>query len=179
MDKYLSHGGAPDEVEMHHKIAEVCTQGIVELGVLFGDTSRVLLCYANPNIPVFGIDPLVPDSMNPDLVGEATRLMQLQHDFHNFRWIRQYSYDAIRTFVHPFDYLFIDADHHYEAVRSDFLSWYPWLSPGGYLAFHDSAKFRGGPDNWDGPSMFADRIIESGLMEYVDTVFSLTVLKKK
>jgi len=37
----------------------------------------------------------------------------------------------------PFDFVFIDADHHYEAVRRDFEFYRPLVRPGGLMAFHD------------------------------------------
>jgi predicted O-methyltransferase YrrM len=35
-----------------------------------------------------------------------------------------------------FDFIYVDADHSYEAVVND-LSWYEWLKPGGTMAGHD------------------------------------------
>lgn len=37
----------------------------------------------------------------------------------------------------PFDFVFIDADHSYEAVRRDFESYRPLVRPGGLIALHD------------------------------------------
>jgi predicted O-methyltransferase YrrM len=37
----------------------------------------------------------------------------------------------------PIDYLFIDGDHRYEAVRRDFELFTPLVRPGGIVAFHD------------------------------------------
>lgn len=39
----------------------------------------------------------------------------------------------------PFDFIFIDADHEYEAVRADWLAYRPLAAPGGIVAFHDIA----------------------------------------
>jgi predicted O-methyltransferase YrrM len=36
------------------------------------------------------------------------------------------------------DVLFVDGDHHEEAVRADFERWAPRLRPGGHLLFHDA-----------------------------------------
>jgi predicted O-methyltransferase YrrM len=38
----------------------------------------------------------------------------------------------------PFDFVFIDGDHRYEAVRSDFETASALLSPGGTITFHDA-----------------------------------------
>ncbi len=37
----------------------------------------------------------------------------------------------------PIRVLFIDADHSYEGVRADFETWWPHVSPGGLIIFHD------------------------------------------
>lgn len=39
-----------------------------------------------------------------------------------------------------FDFIFIDADHSYEGVKSDFLKYKQFLSSDGYVAFHDIVK---------------------------------------
>jgi predicted O-methyltransferase YrrM len=45
----------------------------------------------------------------------------------------------------PFDWLFIDADHHYEAVLKDWDNYMPMVAPGGIVAFHDIVP-HGQPD---------------------------------
>ena len=82
------------------------------------------------------------------------------------------------NFNKKFDYLFIDADHNYEAVKRDFEEWYPKLEVGGFIALHDSAANRGGPYWWDGPSKLADELIETKELEYIKTVYTLTLFKK-
>lgn len=41
----------------------------------------------------------------------------------------------------PFDWLFIDADHRYEAVKSDYEMYRPMVRPGGVVGFHDLTKY--------------------------------------
>ena len=38
------------------------------------------------------------------------------------------------------DFLFIDADHHYEAVKRDIELWYPKIKKGGIISGHDYAE---------------------------------------
>lgn len=40
----------------------------------------------------------------------------------------------------PFDWCFIDADHSYHGVCSDWINYGPLVSPGGVVAFHDIAR---------------------------------------
>jgi cephalosporin hydroxylase len=47
------------------------------------------------------------------------------------------------------DFLFIDGDHSYEGVRSDFEMYAPLVTPGGYIAFHDIAYTDGVARLWD------------------------------
>ena len=52
--------------------------------------------------------------------------------------VRQgYSHELAAAVDGPFDLLFLDGDHGYEAVRRDFDDWAPKLRPGGVLAMHD------------------------------------------
>ncbi|MCL4383824.1 class I SAM-dependent methyltransferase [Patescibacteria group bacterium] len=45
---------------------------------------------------------------------------------------------------HIFDYIYIDGDHSYEGVKSDFLLLWPKLSEGGFILFHDiNSKYEG------------------------------------
>lgn len=49
-----------------------------------------------------------------------------------------------------FNFIFIDADHSYEACKADFEAWSPLLKSGGEIAFHDS--------HYDGPGRVIDSI---------------------
>jgi predicted O-methyltransferase YrrM len=48
-----------------------------------------------------------------------------------------------RAWVGPVRLLFIDGDHEYEAVRTDWQAWVGHLVPGGVVAFHDVGVFPG------------------------------------
>jgi predicted O-methyltransferase YrrM len=45
----------------------------------------------------------------------------------------------VRSTLHgrPLDFLFIDGDHAYDAVKTDFLNYRPLVRSGGLIAFHD------------------------------------------
>lgn len=170
--------GTPDaEVSAHIRIAKECKHGIVEIGVLKGFTSGILC--RNSNVPVYGIDPLIPDSMSSSLIGSIAEIRNNTNGCSNYTFINDYSYNVIKTFNKDIDYLFIDGDHRYDAVLMDFNDWFPKVVKNGYISIHDSAKNRGGPDWWDGPSKLADELIFDNRLEYIETGFCLTVFRKK
>jgi hypothetical protein len=52
--------------------------------------------------------------------------------------IKKFSVEAAPTFVDGFfDFIYIDACHHYEQVRDDLAVWYPKVKSGGLFAGHD------------------------------------------
>ena len=178
LNLYTSIGGYPDEIKVQKDIARSCEFGIIELGVLFGDTTKSI-CEANPDIPVFGIDPIIPDSMNDQLIGSLDRIANNTRDCPNFVFINDYSYNVIKYFEDRFDYIFIDASHHYKDVKQDFQQWFEKLEKGGCISFHDSGCTRGGPPEFADPSRLTDELIQDDRLEYVLTVCSLTIFRKK
>ncbi|HVG57612.1 MAG TPA: class I SAM-dependent methyltransferase [Hyalangium sp.] len=51
--------------------------------------------------------------------------------------------------------LFVDADHHYNAVRADLEAWMPFLTPEGVVVLHDVGS-------WEGPTRAAAELLSSG-----------------
>ncbi len=171
------YGNSVDEEDIHRDLIKQCSVGGVEIGILYGHTTRIL-CEGNPNIPIYGIDPIIPDSMNANVLGDRKRIQANMANCNNFTFYNDYSFNVIRHFHKPFDYLFIDADHRYEFVKQDFDDWYPKLALGGYLLLHDSAANRGGPHHWEGPSRLADELIVEQKLSYLITVYCLTAFQK-
>src|SRR5262245_43229634 len=60
------------------------------------------------------------------------------------------SAEAAHEWKMPIELLFIDAAHEYDAVKTDFLSWSPFLVKGATVAFHDTT-FGGTLPGWPGP----------------------------
>ncbi len=55
--------------------------------------------------------------------------------------MREYSVKAAEVFPREhFDFVYIDADHTYEAVRDDVRAWWPKVRMGGVLSGHDYTK---------------------------------------
>lgn len=176
IDKYLSIVKKNNEVESHIKYASLSNDVIVEIGVLHGYTTKFIL--ENTNASVYGIDPIIPDSMNEELIGDELLINNLCDLHKNFTFIKDYSYNVVKNWDKEIDYLFIDGDHTYESVKQDFEDWYPHVKIDGIISIHDSAANRGGPHFWPGPSKLADELIYDERLEYLETLTSLTVFKK-
>lgn len=52
--------------------------------------------------------------------------------------IRDYTFNAVKLVEdHSLDFVFIDADHSYEGVKTDINDWEPKVKPGGFVFGHD------------------------------------------
>ncbi len=76
---------------------------------------------------------------------------------------QRHGVDSKITLVHPeavipgpdYDFIFIDGDHSYEAVKSDIAKVLPVLKPGGLIAFHD---YRTHPHEFEGDNAFDEGV---------------------
>lgn len=176
---YNSIGEPKDEELLHKWLAKEVGDGlVVQIGALIGFTSQLYL-NANPNLSLIDIDPVVPDSMNPSLIGSVEILRGLEQQYKNYTFIHDFSYNVAKDFVQEISSIFIDGSHIYEDVKQDFEQWLPYVKSGGYIAMHDSAMFREGPGFHEGSSLFTDEILHDERIEYISTIFSLTLFKKK
>jgi hypothetical protein len=170
------------EVSLLARYAKNSKIGIVEIGVLDGETTREFS--SDVNVPIYGIDPIIPDSMNLNLVGSADLIRNNMSHYNNFTLYEDYSFNVIKEFTNKFDFIFIDGDHEYDSVRKDFDDWSNKLEIGGYVAFHDSgsvtsieADFKG----WPGCIQIVDEI-KSGKhgdsFEWIENVDTINIFKK-
>ena len=174
----FSKNVALHEKKVHHEISNNCKLGIIEIGVFCGITSKIL-SEANPNIPVYGIDPIIPDSMNVKATGNLDEIKKNTKNCKNYSLIKDYSFNTIKNWNKPFDYLFIDGDHNYVAVKKDYEDWLPKLEKGGTVSFHDSTMNRSNWKYWPGPSKLTDEIIKSDTrVKFIESIGSLTIFKK-
>lgn len=152
----------------------------VEIGCLDGYSSQVIL--AASKLYLTSIDPFIPDSMEASLCGLQERYAENVSFFEGrAALIKDYSWNAVRIWDKPLDFLFIDGDHRYAAVVKDFEDWTPKLKVGGLLAIHDSRMGRPDGANFHpGPSQAAKELIFSkpDKWQVVGEAFSLTVVKK-
>ena len=140
----------------------------VEIGCCDGFSSAVIL--EASELHLTSIDPFIPDSMEPSLIGSIERYRENVVPFGvRSHLIVDYSFNVSNMGVSatlgyfkrldpraPIDFLFIDGNHEYQMVKLDFDEWTPTIKPGGILAMHDARMGReGSPSFHDGPSRVA------------------------
>lgn len=115
---------------------------VLEIGVRHGGTAALWhgLCTGR----VVGIDWEGQDSLGKETANRANEMESL---YDRYRFICGDSRDenTIARGVaalaevgnNSYDFIFIDGDHSYEGVKSDFINYRPLLSTGGCIAFHD------------------------------------------
>lgn len=168
-------------LEKHQECNQECELIGIEIGVLNGETSRHIMSLSE-YIRLIGIDPIIPDSMEASLVG-SLELIRQNTDFAGERWefLQNYSYDVHTRFEdESIDFIFIDGDHTYEAVKRDYELYAPKIKSGGLIFFHDSRMNRGGANFHVGSSKFVDELIalDDSNLTLIGEAFSLTCFKK-
>lgn len=168
----------PVETGILRWYASRAKKGVVEIGVLNGDTSRELAEMAK--VPMYGIDPFIPDSMDPSLQGDKNAVLEKMKGYKNFTLLSDYSWKVVDSFKHEFDMIFIDGDHRYEAVKKDVDQWWPKLAVNGVMFIHDSAHVISVPSEFKGHAGPVQLVEElSKLYEKIGTWDTLTGFKKR
>jgi len=168
------------EAQALKKYAAGAALGIVEIGVLDGLTTKEMAQVAH--VPIYGIDPIIPDSMNERLIGHEEKIKQNLAFYKDFHFIKDFSYNAVKGWQQPFDFIFIDGDHRYEAVKQDLEDWLPLLTSSGFVSFHDSAPVTSIADafeGWPGPIRLVMELKGDNRLEFVGSFDSLSVFRKK
>lgn len=115
---------------------------------------------------MFLIDPWSGSDGSVNTINAIMAILRATNDRRQWSCFRQTSLEvASNRFIDLLDFVYIDADHSYEAVKSDIEAWWKHLKPGGILAGHDWVL-----DGWhiDGQPFIAHetRPQEHGCHEY-------------
>lgn len=167
------------ERDLLQEYAKKAQIGIIEIGILDGKTTKEMAEVAS--VPIYGIDPLIPDSMNKRLIGTEEKVLSNLAFYDKFHFIKDFSYNVASGWDKPFDFIFIDGDHTYDAVKRDFEDWYPLIMQGGYIAFHDSAEVTTIEDvfpGWPGCVKLMAEIKNDERVRFVEVKDSISVFQK-
>ncbi len=106
---------------------------LVEIGTYHGRSAK-LFSLANPDIKILTID-LMDFPEKPENVGSKIDINVLKSG--NIFQVLGDANDVVKGFNWQIDFLFIDGDHSYQAVRKDIDKWLPFLKDNSYVGFHD------------------------------------------
>lgn len=143
---------APDFIEAFHKIAhrkEIPSflkkwnldTNLCEIGVRMGGNFTCLL-QADPK-NVYGIDFWQEDGFFSQEQQDKyyNNMKQMEASDKRIKIIKDFSLNAVNLFEDNFfDYVYIDANHLYEAISQDIKEWYKKVKIGGVLGGHDYVR---------------------------------------
>lgn len=122
---------------------------VAEVGVAAGEHAKLIKEISDPE-RMYLIDPWVMAN-NPNYRSDVMKLISddgvdileeggFDVNIHtdDIVAMKEYSVSASKKFPSEFfDYVYIDANHSYEAVKEDIEHWYPKVKTGGYISGHD------------------------------------------
>lgn len=127
------HGYANTTKGLLDMIEECITENdfVIEVGCFSGVSSRI---FALGCKELYCVDPY-----SWPAVFEAEKMFEsMMSDYPNIKKIKMASVEASKVYKdYSVDFIYIDADHTYQAVLEDINSWVSKVKPGGYLGGHD------------------------------------------
>jgi predicted O-methyltransferase YrrM len=118
-------------------VKSLCPETVCEIGTARGGTLFLLTRVASPEATIVTMDIHFDPSRKTALYSFARsgqEIVCLEGDSH-----RRETLGAVETSLagRPLDLLFIDGDHSYEGISSDFRLYSPLVRPGGLIVCHD------------------------------------------
>jgi hypothetical protein len=116
----------------------------IELGTLFGRGAAILSKQANYVVTI-------DNYADPNFGGMYHTIDTVRYrlrNYHNILPLNRSTHESAmflrESINNKFQLLFIDADHSYDGVKSDFYHWISLMDPGSYILFHDNSKHHPG-----------------------------------
>jgi predicted O-methyltransferase YrrM len=115
---------------------------ILEIGSFKGKSSAFLAAGLREGGRLVCVDTWCNDAMPYDAPSDVLPefLANTRRFSDRIEIYRGRSSDVAARWVRSVDGLFIDGDHSYEACREDLRAWMPFVSPDGWIVFHDSGE---------------------------------------
>ena len=164
---------------------------LVEVGVWKGDFSKQIWNIANPNLLVLvdswtfdetirGCAPQVngEEPLNQNFFDQAKKdTYNKFENYQNVHILDLNSLDAASNYADNFfDYIYIDAEHTYEAVSRDLKAWYPKLKKNGTL-FGDDYYWREADDTLSLHKAYQEFIIKNHIKKWCVFKSQITIIK--
>lgn len=108
---------------------------IVEIGCFEGKTTAALA--GSTAGRVYSIDPFFSGRLGISYGELVAKFFCWKLRLKNIQFLKAFSHDVAPAFQQAVDFIFIDADHSYEAIKRDWEDWFPKVKTGGLIALHD------------------------------------------
>ncbi len=153
---------------------------LVEIGVWHGATTRRLREVMATDGTITGVDPFPPGRLGVSFPLRIALREVARCGRGRYELVRRSGAEAAAGWSGPVDFLFIDGDHSWDAIRADWEGWAAFVEPGGVVCLHDS---RATPERLiaDAGSVryTEDVIAHDPRFEVVEQVETLTVLVRR
>lgn len=154
-------------------------KSLVEVGVFQGVTTCALRKAMDPKGTLYGIDPFYRNRL-----GICYHQIIAERDINllnngNIKYLKMTSKEALLSKEwgpNPcLDFVFIDGDHSWEGIETDWLGFSPLICKGGIIALHDS-RIRG---EGCGSERYTNEVVlKDNRFKVIETEHSLTVLQR-
>lgn len=170
-------GGA--EFALLHRLATECPENgvIVELGSYQGKSSLALAKGAEiAKARMWAIDPHPELQVTKETIygmHDQAALLKNLVDYgvaHIVRVVTLASYEVVKCWDKPIDFLWIDGSHEYDDVKRDLDEWHGLVR--GKIAMHDTSG------NWPGVSRALAEFVASGEWHVTECVDATSVLER-
>ena len=150
---------------------------VVEIGCHEGKTSAALA--NNCAGQVYTVDHFHPGRAGVNFSEWIARLHRRRAAADNLEIIKGTSSNTASRFTQQIDFLFIDADHSYEAVKRDWELWGAKVPAGGIIALHDCKCADNSPNYLGSMAFYEQELCKSDAIEEIASVDSLVLFRVK
>lgn len=148
---------------------------VVEIGCYEGRTTSALAMQTKGSI--FAIDPFTKGRIGVRYGEIIAKTHCRRLGLENVNFLKGLSYEVAPSFNWPIDFLFIDADHEYEALKRDWEDWFPKVREGGVIALHDCRQAPNSPVYLGSMKFYESDLPSVVGVEEIAAVDSLVVLR--
>ena len=156
---------------------------LVEIGVWHGvNTKKLRQVMGNEGI-IYAIDPFEPGKFGLSWQKTIAHAEAAKAKNGKIVWLEDFSDKAIEQFkqieTQPIDFMFIDGDHSYEGIKTDWTLWSPLVKTGGIVALHDSHSYEGRNLGHVGAQQYTQEVIlQDERFKLIEECDSLTVVER-
>jgi len=156
---------------------------LVEVGVWHGVTTKRLRAAMPPEAELWAVDTYARGRLGvsfPELIAKS-EVSTVENG--RVRWVRATGAEAAAQFRREAqggpDFVFIDGDHSFEGIQTDWEAWSDLVTPGGVVCLHDSRSTPERPIDDAGSVRYTQTVIRhDSRFRCIDEVGSLTVMER-